>query len=64
MNRRNFFLLGSAGAVVFLIVGIIYWAGGMPPDHVVHVKHGILFLGLAVISALFAVVNRPLKTLP
>jgi hypothetical protein len=30
----------------------------------VHIKHGILFLGLAVIAALFALVNRPIRTLP
>jgi hypothetical protein len=34
----------------------------MPPDHVVHIKHGILFLGLAVVAAIFALANRTERT--
>ena len=61
MNRSTLFAVGAVAAVVFLIIAILYWAGGvMPwPDTKVHVKHGILFLVLAIIAGLFAAVNRP-----
>lgn len=61
VNRSTLFTLGLAVAVICAIIGILYWAGVMPPDHKVHIKHGILFLGLAVLAALFAVANRPLS---
>jgi hypothetical protein len=62
MNRSTLFALGLGAAVICLIIAVLYWAGVMPPDHKVHIKHGILFLGLAVIAGLFALVNRPIRT--
>jgi hypothetical protein len=57
MNRSSLFMLAAAAAVVFVIVAIVYFVGGSPLGH--HIKHGILFLGLALISGLFAAANRP-----
>jgi uncharacterized membrane protein len=57
INRSTLFALGLAVAVICLIVAIVYWVGGSPLGH--HIKHGILFFGLAVLAALFALVNRP-----
>lgn len=55
--------MGAAGAVICALIAILYWVGVMPPDHQVHVKHGILFLELAMIAGLFALVNRPIRTM-
>jgi len=59
MNRRNFFALGIAVAAVCLVLAIIYWAGLSPLGQ--HLKHGLLFFGLAVVAALFAALNRPMS---
>ena len=59
-NRSLFFAVGLAAAVICLIVAIVYWVGGSPLGH--HIKHGILFFGLAVVAGLFALVNRPQTT--
>ncbi|HCG02586.1 MAG TPA: hypothetical protein DEV93_18840 [Chloroflexi bacterium] len=59
MNRSTFFALGLAAAVICVIIAIIYWVGGSPLGH--HIKHGIVFFGLAVLAGLFAVVNRPMR---
>lgn len=56
-NRTIFFALGVVAALICLIIAIVYWVGG-PLGH--HIKHGILFFGLAVVAALFAAVNRPM----
>lgn len=56
-NRSGLFALGMAAAVVCVIVAIVYWTGVSPLGH--HIKHGVLFVGLAVVAALFAMVNRP-----
>jgi low affinity Fe/Cu permease len=56
-NRSGLFALGVAAAVVCLIIAAVYWTGFSPLGH--HIKHGILFIGLAVVAALFAMVNRP-----
>ena len=57
MNRTTLFGAGLVVALVCLIIAIVYWVGGSPLGH--HIKHGILFAGLAVLAALFAVANRP-----
>jgi hypothetical protein len=59
LNRSTFFALGLAAAVICVIIAIIYWVGGSPLGH--HIKHGIVFFGLAVLAGLFAVVNRPMR---
>ncbi len=59
MNRSTFFALGLAAAVICVIIAIIYWVGGSPLGH--HIRHGIVFFGLAVLAGLFAVVNRPMR---
>lgn len=58
-NRSLLFAAGIAVAIICLIIAIVYFAGG-PLGH--HIKHGLLFLGIAVVAALFAVVNRPMRT--
>jgi hypothetical protein len=60
MDRSTLFLAAVAAAAVCLIIAIVYWVGGSPLGH--HIKHGILFFGLAVLAGLFAAVNRPLRT--
>lgn len=57
MNRTTLFAVGIAAAAICVIIAIVYWVGGTPLGH--HIKHGILFLGLAVIAVLFALANRP-----
>jgi len=56
MNRSAIFPAAIVLGVIFLIVAIVYWVGGSPLGH--HIKHGILFFGLAVIAFLFALANR------
>lgn len=57
MNRSTLFTIGLIVAVICVIIAIVYFVGGSPLGH--HIKHGILFIGLAVIAFLFAAVNRP-----
>jgi hypothetical protein len=57
MDRSTLFFAAIAAAVICLIIAIVYWVGGSPLGH--HIKHGILFFGLAVLAGLFAAVNRP-----
>jgi hypothetical protein len=59
LNRQTLFALGIVVGVICLIVAIVYWVGGSPLGH--HIKHGILFFGIAVIAFLFAVANRPAR---
>jgi hypothetical protein len=61
MNRSTLFGLGIAVAVICLIIAIVYLAGGSPLGH--HIKHAILFFAIAVVAALFAIVNRPMRSL-
>ena len=61
MNRSTLFGLGIAVAVVCALIAIVYLAGGSPLGH--HIKHAILFFAIAVVAALFAVVNRPMRSL-
>jgi hypothetical protein len=61
MNRSTLFSLGIAVAVVCAIIAVVYLAGGSPLGH--HIKHAILFFAIAVVAALFALVNRPMRTL-
>lgn len=61
MSRTTLFALGLAVAVICLLIAIVYFIGGSPLGH--HIKHGILFLAIAVVAGLFAVVNRPMRTL-
>lgn len=58
MNRTTLFAAGIAAGLICLAIALIYWAGGTPLGH--HIKHGILFFGLAVVAFFFAAVNRPL----
>ena len=61
MNTRTIlFAAGLAAAVVCLIIAVVYWVGGTGLGH--HIKHGLLFFGLAVLAGLFAVANRPIGT--
>jgi hypothetical protein len=60
VNRTTLFALGAIVAAICLIVAIVYFVGGSPLGH--HIKHGLLFLGLAIVAGLFAAVNRPLAT--
>lgn len=57
MNRTTLFAAGLTAALICAIVAIVYWVGGTPLGH--HIKHGILFAGLAAIAFLFALANRP-----
>ena len=52
-----FFLAGIVVAVACFIVAILYWTGATGLGQ--HLKHGILFFGIAVVAALFAAANRP-----
>jgi uncharacterized membrane protein YccC len=61
MNRNALFALGIVAGVVCLIVAVLYWTGHSWPSGV-HIKHGLLFLALAVIAFIFAAVNRPVGT--
>jgi hypothetical protein len=58
-NRQLFFLGGIIVAVVCAIIAILYWTGSAGLGH--HIKHGILFIAIAVVAALFAAVNRPAR---
>jgi uncharacterized membrane protein len=61
MNRSTLFTVGIIAAMVCLLIAIVYWVGGSPLGH--HIKHGLLFFGLAVIAALLALANRPTRAL-
>ncbi|HEY8685854.1 MAG TPA: hypothetical protein VIO57_09640 [Chloroflexota bacterium] len=61
MNRSTLFGLGIAVAVVCALIAIVYLVGGSPLGH--HIKHAILFFAIAVVAALFAMVNRPMRRL-
>lgn len=54
------FALGAVVAVVCFIIAVVYLVGGSPLGH--HVKHAILFFAIAVVAALFAVANRPIRS--
>jgi hypothetical protein len=58
VNRTTLFALGIIVGIICLIIAIVYFVGGSPLGH--HIKHGLLFLGIAIIAGLFAAVNRPL----
>jgi hypothetical protein len=59
MNRSTLFGLGIAVAVICALIAIVYLVGGSPLGH--HIKHGILFIAIAVVAALFAAANRPMR---
>jgi hypothetical protein len=54
------FVGGIVAAVVCLVIALVYWAGVSPLGQ--HLKHGLLFFGLAVLAALFALANRQTST--
>lgn len=60
-NRSTLFALGIAVAVICLIIALVYFVGGSPLGH--HVKHAILFLAIAIVAGLFALLNRPVQAL-
>jgi hypothetical protein len=60
MNRMTLFYIGIAVAVICLIVAILYWTGATALGH--HIKHGLLFFGIAVVAGIFAAVNRPMRS--
>ena len=62
MNRSTLFYIGIAVAVVCLIIALLYLTGATSLGH--HIKHAILFFGIAVVAGLFAAVNRPLSITP
>jgi hypothetical protein len=55
--RPLFFIGGIIVAIVCAIIAILYWTGSTGLGH--HIKHGILFIAIAIVAALFAAVNRP-----
>ena len=60
MNRSSLFGLGIAVAVICALIAIVYLVGGSPLGH--HIKHAILFFAIAVVAALFALANRPMRS--
>jgi hypothetical protein len=62
MNRQMLFAAGIVVGLVCVVIAIVYWVGGTGLGH--HIKHGILFFGIAVVAFLFAVANRPLSKTP
>ncbi len=60
MDRRALFSAGLLVAAVCLVIAIVYLVGGTPLGH--HIKHALLFFGLAVVAALLAMANRPVST--
>lgn len=61
MNRNVVFGLAGGAVVVCVLIAILYLAGGTPLGH--HIKHALLFLGLAVVAGFFAAVDRPLRVI-
>jgi hypothetical protein len=59
MSRSTLFGLGIAVAVICVLIAIVYLIGGSPLGH--HIKHAILFFAIAVVAALFAAANRPMR---
>jgi hypothetical protein len=59
MSRSTLFGLGIAVAVICVLIAIVYLIGGSTLGH--HIKHGILFFAIAVVAALFAAANRPMR---
>jgi flagellar motor component MotA len=62
MNRQTLFYIGIIVAVICVIIALLYLTGATALGH--HVKHAILFFGIALVAGLFAAVNRPLSTTP
>ena len=60
MNRTTLFTLGIAAGVICLIVAVLYLTGATALGH--HIKHSLLFFGLAAVAFLFATVNRPIPS--
>jgi hypothetical protein len=54
------FFAGLAAAAICLIIAVVYWVGGSPLGH--HIKHGLVFFGLAILAAIFALANRRATT--
>jgi hypothetical protein len=62
-NRSTLFTLGIVVCVIFVILAILWFAGvGVPGISGRHIKHGLLAVAIAVVAALFAIANRPLRT--
>jgi len=61
-NRTLLFAAGVIVAVICVIIAILYWTGATSLGH--HIKHGLLFFAIAVVAALFAVMNRPMDNRP
>jgi hypothetical protein len=58
VNRSTLFYAGLAVGLVCLIIAVMYLAGAAGLGK--HIKHALLFFGLAVVAFVFAAVNRPL----
>ena len=56
-GRLQLFAVGILAGIICLILTVLYWVGGTGLGH--HVKHGILFLALAIVAFVFAAVMRP-----
>jgi hypothetical protein len=57
MSRTVIFWAAILAGAACLVMTLLYWTGSAGLG--LHVKHGILFLGLAMVAFLFGVVNRP-----
>jgi hypothetical protein len=63
INRTTLFWLGVIVCVVFILLAILWFAGvGVPGISGRHIKHGLLAVAIAVVAALFAIANRPMRT--
>jgi len=68
MNRTALFVLAIVAGIVFAIVAVLFWAGAFGHTHgepggLNHFKHGLLFIGLAVLAFVFAAATRPRRAL-
>jgi hypothetical protein len=63
INRSTLFAAGIVVCVIFIILAILWFAGvGVPGISGRHIKHGLAAIAVAVVAALFAAVNRPMRT--
>lgn len=58
-TRLGLFALAILVGLACLVLTGLYWAGGTGLGH--HIKHGILFLALAIVVFVFAAVMRPMS---
>ena len=62
--KKNLYIGGLIFAVIFFLIGVYYLIPGIShpfvsqPTTSVHLKHVVLFMGIAAISLAIAIVNR------